>query len=398
MDFYKRAELATPSSNIYFGFVYLLAVIFTYHTLLVAYTTSTFIAPHLSTTGIGLLYAASAFISVLLFLTFPTILAHLGNVLTGVIIMLICIGMLFVMAYGTDPHLLIVAVTLFLAFNPGLYLTLDVLSETLIGEQEGSTGSKRGLILSLMSAAAVIAPLSMSLLMGDDENYSRLFLVAAGVGGIFIFMLVFTFRRFVDLPYERVSIRPLLARANQDKDIRTVMITHFLLQLFFAWMIIYVPLYLAAELGFSWPQIGSIIAVGLLAYVFAEYPIGLMADRFWGEKEMMAIGFLILALTTASLAFMMDAGVVGFMILMFASRVGASLVEVTTESYFFKKVRGGDASLMSLFRLLRPASNLLGALLGSLTLFFVSFELAFIIWGSIMVIGVFLTRYLTDTK
>jgi hypothetical protein len=83
---------------------------------------------------------------------------------------------------------------------------------------------------------------------------------------------------------------------------------------------------------------------------------------------------------------------------MFVNRFGASLVEVTTESYFFKQIKGEDASLMSVFRLLRPAANVVGALLGAVLLSIVSFPLFFIIGGFILTIGVFIPRYLVDTK
>jgi uncharacterized membrane protein len=78
--------------------------------------------------------------------------------------------------------------------------------------------------------------------------------------------------------------------------------------------------------------------------------------------------------------------------------VGASLVEVTTESYFFKQVDGEDAALMSLFRILRPLAQIIGALLGSLILTLVSFNLFFVVCGFILTIGIFIPRYLVDTK
>jgi MFS family permease len=123
-----------------------------------------------------------------------------------------------------------------------------------------------------------------------------------------------------------------------------------------------------------------------------------LADRWWGEKEMMAAGFAILALSSASIGFLAAVGTVGWMLVMFVSRIGASLVEVTTESYFFKQVKSGDAPLISLFRLTRPAANLAGALAGSLVLLVVPFPLLFILLGIIMVPGIMLAAYLVDTK
>ena len=186
--------------------------------------------------------------------------------------------------------------------------------------------------------------------------------------------------------------------AIKSRDISTVLTTQFLLQFFYTWAVIYFPLYMATVVGFSWETIGQIIAVGLMAFVVFEYPIGIIGDRHIGEKEMMALGFVVLALASACIFLMGNASMFMWMALMFVSRFGASLVEVTTESYFFKQVKGHDSNLISLFRLTRPLGNLIGAIVGSLCLLFLPFEFMFIVLGLIMASGAFITLRITDTK
>ena len=86
------------------------------------------------------------------------------------------------------------------------------------------------------------------------------------------------------------------------------------------------------------------------------------------------------------------------MVLFFISRVGAALVESTTESYFFKHMQGGDAGIISFFRLLRPLSILIGSLLGALALFYLPFNYIFVVLGLLMIPGIFFTLALKDTK
>jgi predicted MFS family arabinose efflux permease len=202
----------------------------------------------------------------------------------------------------------------------------------------------------------------------------------------------------MDPAYETVRVRDLCSSTITNKDISTVMLAQFLLQFFFTWAVIYFPLYFATVVGLSWETIGHIIAVGLFAFVIFEYPIGVMADRHWGEKEMMALGFTVLAIASSSLFYMEHASVAAFMCLMFFSRFGASLVEVTTESYFFKQVKGHDSNLISLFRLMRPLGNLIGALAGSVALLFFPLSFTFVLLGLVMASGAFITLRLTDTK
>jgi len=398
MDFYKHGSLATGTRHIHFAFVYALAIIFSYHTLLVAYNTSSFLGEFVSPSTVGVLHSAGALGAIGVFILFPKLLGRFGNVTMGITVMGLAVAFLLIMALASSPLLIIIALALFLVVNPLTYLVIDVFSETLIGKSEGDTGKKRGLTLSLMSAAAVIAPLTMGWLMGANNDYTQLFLGAAGIGLVFIALLVGVFRHFYDPSYENIPLKPLMSDAWQNKNIATVIAAHFLLQLFFAWIIVYVPLYLLTELAFTWQEIGVIIAAGLMAYVIFEYPIGIVADKYLGEQEMMSIGFLIVAITFAALGFVGTLGVIGLMALMFINRIGASLVEVTTESYFFKQIEGKDASLMSVFRLLRPAANVAGGLIGAFFLSFLSFPLFFIVGGFILTLGVFIPRYLIDTR
>ncbi len=398
MDFYKHQRFASLPRSIHYSFVYLLAVIFSYHTLLVAYNTSSFAGKFLSPTAVGVLHGGAALGAVGLFILFPRLLARFGNVAIGIAVMSLSVLLLLILAFGAHPGVLILALALLLVLNPLVYLIIDVFSETLIGESEGDTGKKRGLTLSLMSAAAVFAPLSMGLLMGDSSDYSPLFFASAGVGLLFVAVLLMVFRQFYDPVYTHPKLTPLLQAIRADKNLLTVMSAHFLLQLFFAWVIIYVPLYLATVANFSWTEIGVIIASGLVAYVVFEYPTGILADKYLGEQEMMSLGFMVLAITTAVFGAMASAPMIVWMLVMFINRFGASLVEVTTESYFFKHVGGSAADLMSVFRLLRPAANVAGALIGAVFLAFMPFWLFFIVGSFILVIGVFIPRYLVDTK
>lgn len=398
MDFYKHPRLREGTRHISFLFVYFLAIVFSYHTLLVAYSTSSFIGHYLSPTAVGALHGLAAMGAVGCFLYFPRLLARFGNVLVAMGMMALSCILLLVLAFSATESTLIIALLLFLAINPLGYLIIDVFSENLIGDHEDDTGAKRGLTLALMSAAAVFAPLSMGYLMGEGEDYTRLFIASAGIGMLFIAVIVGSFRHFYDPPYHSIAPSTMLRSVLASQNITTVMACHFLLQLFFAWVIVYVPLYFITVVGFSWQEIGLIIAAGLMAYVIFEYPIGIIADRYLGEQEMMSLGFVILSVTTACLGLLAGAGVIAFMILMFINRLGASLVEVTTESYFFKHVSGEDAALMAMFRLLRPIATVTGALIGSVMLLLVSFPVFFLIGGLMLVSGVFIPRYLEDTK
>jgi len=400
MGIHRRHSLHRVQRNhINFGLIYALSVLFNFHGLLIAYSNSTYMEQFANPAVIGALYTIGSALAVFSFLFISRVLRKIGNVRLTVYLALAELTALLVLGLTSSSATAIVAFVAFMTLNPLIYLSIDIFSESLIGGDEKDTGSKRGLTLTLMSLAAMGGPLALGLIVGDnDANLYKTYLVSAGIFTIFILIILAKFKSFKDPQYREVEVLKAIQSFWDKKDIRHVFLAHFTLQMFFAWMVIYFPLYLATEIGFTWDVIGSIIAVGLFAYVLIEYPVGIIADKWLGEKEMMACGFLILAISASWISFMAAAPIAAWMLLMFISRVGASLVEATTESYFFKHTKGTDANIMSFFRLTRPLAMIVGALSGSVALLYLPFDLIFIVLGFLMVPGIFFTVALKDTK
>lgn len=394
----RPLALENDNASIHFYWVHLIAIVFNFQALLVGYSASTYIEQFVTPQIVGILYAVGAFGSMLLFLGLPSLLRQFGNVQVTLALMLGSLITLSTIIEAPIAYISILALVLFLVLNPLLYLNIDIFFETLVGKNEKGTGHKRGLTLALMSAAAMVAPLTISYLTRDSDSLIPVFWVAGATGVVFMIIIIAAFRRFYDPVYEKIDVIHLVKKCWRIFDIRIVLSTHFILQIFFTWTVVFFPLYLATEIGLSWGSIGTIIATGLFAYTIFEYPIGILADDYWGEKEMMAVGFLILALTTAGITAMSSPEIWPWMLLMFTSRIGASMVEVTTESHFFKKVQGEDAALMSIFRLMRPLGSVLGALLGSAALLFLPFQLIFLALSAVLVVGIFLTLFIHDTR
>ncbi|USN87776.1 MAG: MFS transporter [Candidatus Nomurabacteria bacterium] len=399
MDNYRHLFLTEkPNKAISFALIYLLSTIFAFQTLLTAFIGSTYLEQFIPAEYVGLVYATGSFGAIVLILLSSNILRKIGNVAYILILILSLIILLLFLGFAPTPTLTVVAFALYMATFPQIYLNIDIFLETLIGTDEHSTGSRRGIILSLMSVASFCAPLTMGYIVGGDNNLPQVYFSAAGIAFLIFILVVARFRHFYDPPYEAIDIRTVLINSLKNLDIKIVMYAQFLLQLFFTWAVIYIPLYLATEIGFDWSGISKIIAAGLFAFILVEYPAGRLADEKIGEKEMMATGFLFLALASATITFTDSTNILTWMVLMFVSRIGASLVEVTSESYFFKHVQGDDSNVISFFRLTRPLGNLIGAGLGSLALIFLPFNLIFIILALIMTTGIFATIRLTDTK
>ncbi len=84
--------------------------------------------------------------------------------------------------------------------------------------------------------------------------------------------------------------------------------------------------------------------------------------------------------------------------MLFITRIGAAMIEVMNETYFFKKIDGHSSSVLSFFRITRPIAYVVAPLIASITLYFVSFKYSFIVLAVIVLCGLKYSLALKDTK
>ena len=370
------------------------------HWSLVVFINSSFLGQFYTSAHIGYLYFIGSLMSIVPMFLMSRFLRRIGNFKLTLLVTFIEIGALIGMAYAEDIYTATFFFLVHFIVVPLILFNLDVFVETIIGSQEKRTGSTRGLYLVFLSFAGALAPLLSGLLLGDtpDPDFTAVYLAGAFTLLPFAAIITLYFKNFKDPEYPIQSKKGMLRVFVKDSALRKIFSVQLLLQIFFTWMTIYTPLYMAKNAGFTWDQIGLILFVALLAYVIFEYPVGIIADRYIGEKEMMAVGFFIIAISTSWLAFLPSGHIAHWMIALFFTRVGASLVEATSESYFFKHAQGQDTDKMSIFRLARPASSLIVPALGVLLITSIETSFTFILLALLMVSGIFITILLRDTR
>ena len=392
-------ERAISRNSGKFGTLYAAIVFLSLHWALVVYINSSFLDQYVSNTTIGTLYAVSAILTIAVFMSMSKILSRAGKHTVVLALSLLEVLVMLGMAFAESANAVIVFFVIHQTIVPLIFFNMDIYMEELIGEKESNTGSKRGLLLAIISAGYAATALAAGYLLGDGEpQFTYVYIGSALLMLPFIIIMMTQFSSSKHKESQVNFSHKALSEFWKKKDLRNVFGAHFLLQVFFAWTVIYSPLYLATVIGLNWVQIGQILFFGLLAYVIFEYPIGIMADKWLGEKELMSLGFLIVAVSISWFLFIQEASIIPWMLVMFLSRVGASLIEVTTESYFFKHTKGNDIDMISFFRATRPISYIVGAGLGSLMLYFFDFNIMFLGLSALMIIGFFFAMALHDTK
>jgi MFS family permease len=370
-----------------------------FHWSLVIYVNSTYLEQFVTAKTVGVLYMLGTLLTLFAFLHATPLLSKFGNRQLTILLTIVEIGALFGMAFSDSLYIVMPLFILHQAVVPLILFTLDIFMEDLIGVKEDATGERRGLFLTITSLMGALASLGAGKLLGAGvPNFALVYILSAGFLLPFLYIIIKRFRGFKDPQYPSFQIIEGIKTFWRYKDVRNVFCAHFLLQLFFAFMVIYAPVYLSTVLNFNWEQIGQILFVGLMAYVCFEYLVGYVADVFIGEKEMMAFGFAVMAISVSWFAFLDSNTVLAWMIAMFITRIGASLVETTTESYFFKHTQSKDANVIGLFRVTQPLAYMTGAGLGVVVLAFLPYELLFVVLGFCMIPGLFFAMALHDTK
>jgi MFS family permease len=378
--------------------LYAIMLLLIFHSMITVYINSFYLTEFITEAKVGVIYTVGSAVGLLLFLFISRVLHRVGNYKLTMLLLILDFIAVFAMAFAESARVLVPLFLVHFITLPIIFFNIDVFIEAAIDNNESSTGSKRGLLLTLSSLVSAVTPIITGALILQTGDFTLAYIICSLSILPVIALAIANFRQFKDPPYDELDIMFAIRSFWERINIRLVFLASFYLQIFFSFTVIYFPLYLVRDLGLSWEDFGIIMAVAILAYAIFEYPIGVIADRYTGEKEIMAFGFLIIILVLASTSFITSTSVLLWSALMFVSRIGASLVEVTTESYFFKKTKSSDAQIISFFRATRPLSYIVTALAASLALSFLPFNLLFVVAAIAMIPAMFFAMALVDTK
>lgn len=326
------------------------------------------------TENVGLFYTISyAFILVIL-LNFHKVVRAAGKSAVlyfstlAKIVALICLVFL-------EPSVWSVGfLMLYMIGNAIEWLSLDIILESFSKDQV--SGRIRGLHLAIYNAGFIFGPLISAQLL---DRY--------GFAGIFVFILFFEAFIFslalIGLNgvnhgmKKKLKVLSVVKKIWRRKNIRRIYYISFVLEFFFSLMVIYTPLYLL-DLGLSWDKISIIFTIMLIPFVILQYPVGVLADKKTGEKEMIIASILFMAVSTFMLYFIDSRGVLVWGVALFATRIGAALIEVLRDSYFYKKIDGSDVDMIDIFRTAMPLAFIVSTALSFLMLLFLPLKAAFI--------------------
>lgn len=363
---------------------------------LTGYIDSSFVGTRVSLERVGLLFSLGSGAAIIFLAYLPKLLERVGTTRAFHIAGLAYLVSVICMLQTSHALLFQALFVVYMASGIGLYFILDMLIEHF--SKSGTTGTTRGLWLVIYNVGYLIGPLIAGL-VADTDRFELVYLLA---GLCIITMMLIYARDLEDVVFRSHHNGKSLLRNMLRLSKRTTLwpgyAASFALAFFFSWMAIYTPIYLHEFMGFDWATIGGIFAIMHIPYITLELPIGHLIDRCRCEDRIVAAGFAIIALTTASLALIENTDFAIWAIGLALTRVGASLVQVGSESNFFKHISDKDADMVAVFRNATPVAYLVGPLLGTLALTVVSYQGMFVVLGGIMLVCTSISLWLKTAR
>lgn len=364
-----------------------------------AYVNSSFLGQFVREQDVGMVYALAAGAALLLSFGTSTLIKRFGNrqmiMGLGTINVLTLAGIIY-----SNSQLAILYVGVYLTINILLAIHLDLCLESLSNNHHA--GQIRGLFLTITNLAWLLSPFIAGQL-AELFDYYAIYIIAASSLLTFLYIV----RRW--LPEHEVSTQAHLniwqawqhlqhATTSHSQQLKKIIKLDFLLNIFYAIMVVYMPIYLLNYAHFSWSQVGLIFTIMLLPFVLLDFALGSIADKLWGEKEMMIVGLSIMSLATLAVGLSGELSLGLWALLLFATRVGAACVEMMKEAYLFKKIDHRDVNMIFLSRDTYPIAYIVSTLAASWWLAVFPLQSLFIALSLLLLLGFRPALTLRDTK
>jgi MFS family permease len=382
--------------------IYLLIFLFTLHFTPATYVESTFLENLVGSKNVGFIFSIASVITIIGIAIVRKIIRAVGNYKTFLSALIIEFVALFVLSISLFVESNIFWNSIFIVFfiigfiaRSIAFFNFDIFTEHLSKDSE--TGGVRGTFLTSLNFAFVIGPLLSGMIINNDSDIGKVFALGCLILLPVIHITIKYFKNFEDNKYQEYNFGETFWYVLKKDDLRRIFICNFLLFFFYSWMIIYTPIYLHEKIGFGLGQVATLIGIGLIPFLLLQFYLGKLADTKYGEKEILTTGLIITGLSTILITFIPFKIFILWAIILFITRIGASMVETMVEIYLFKKVNAKNLDIISMYRAVRPVAYIVAPLLASFILIFLDIKYLFIFLGIIMLTGVLASLKIKDT-
>ncbi len=343
---------------------------------------------------VGSFYLVAFVLVFWLLMHLQPIVHSLGSVRFLGLLLVGLIGTSFFLSLDDPSWVGAAALLVYIICNNLLWSVMDVLVEDFSTDQV--SGRVRGLYLTVMNTGLLLAPILSTKTLAW-AGYPGIF-TALGFGYMIVFIAALIgLRNHQTVRLPKIAFTETLRKVVKRKNVILIYGVSWTLEFFYSIMIVYMPILLLSQ-GFEWEKIGFIFTVMLIPFVLVQYPLGIMADKKWGEKELLFVALVILGVSTAVAGFTRSTDIVFWAGLLFVTRLGAAALEVLRDSYFYKQIGPTDTDIVAFFRSARPIAAIAAAGVSLLFLSIFTIHSLFYLVGALALAACFAVFSLEDTK
>lgn len=286
------------------------------------------------------------------------------------------------------------AIMVYLVTTTLAWVNLDMILEGF--SEDKQSGRIRGLHLTAMNAGLLLAPFLSTTIL-DHLGFSGVFLASFVFCGLLLIFAIISLIGVNTKFKAKSSPMEIFRKVRARTDILRIYAVSFAMEFFYAIMIVYTPIRLH-ELGMSWGDIGIIFTIMLIPFVLVQYPLGVLADKRMGEKELIIAMLFLASLSTATIAWISNADVLLWSAGLFATRIGIAGIEVLRDAYFYKRIDANDGDLIAFFRTARSFANIIAAGITGIWLLFFSVSSIFFLPAILLLVVGFSAFFIKDNK
>ena len=359
-----------------------------------AYVHSSYLSQFVGEKNVGFVFTIAHVLVFFVILKYTKFINYLKIFKASMLVFFMMIACLLGLGLSNSSVTVIISFLAYIIFLNLIWISLDIYVEYF--SKDELTGRIRGIYMTGLHVAWFLAPISFGQIL-KKFNYSFLYLIASVL--VFLVMIGF-YIKFKDLKVNHFP-KPHFLRAvksiYKNNLLNGIFVIAFLLQAFYCAFIIYAPIYLIKYLGFQWQEVGIMFTAMLFTFVVITYPAGWLADRYIGEKEMLSIGLLIMGIATIVFGLSNSSNFWVWLTILVCTRIGASLVGIMRDTYFFKRVDAKDIHIINLFRNTGPLAYVITPLLATTVLHFFGFQYIFVFVGILVLSGLWFSVRMKDT-
>ncbi len=248
--------------------------------------------------------------------------------------------------------------------------------------KSSSLSKNEGMIYTFSNLAWLIGPLIAGF-VSVKYGMRAVFAVAA----IFLLLAIILFIKFrvednrVQKKIDKNPIK-IMAEFFREKRVRICYVLSGAVNFWWVLIYIYIPLFIVNS-GYSGKYVGYFLFAVVIPLIALEYFFGKLAGKK-GFKKIFFAGYLIMGLF-AILSFFVN-NLFFILALLVLASIGASMVESTTEAYFFDIIPANKKDrYYGPYNTTIEVNYALASFSGALMLSFLDFKFLFILFGAVMI-------------